>query len=205
MYCRQCGKHVSEKAEFCPGCGFRPLKSDQFCQSCGTETATQQEMCVKCGVRLQQTGREYYAGFWIRGVAHIIDGVILTIPIFILVAILSAVLVGIAMNDPYSTQTEALVNLLSFIQFIVLFLFCAFYYAIFHTSKWQATPGKKMVGIKVTDKNGNRISFLKAFWRAIAIWFSGLIFYIGFIIAAFTDKKQALHDFMANTHVIRSK
>lgn len=53
MYCRECGKHVSEKAEICTGCGVRPLNSTNYCQSCGTETKAEQELCTKCGTRLK--------------------------------------------------------------------------------------------------------------------------------------------------------
>ena len=80
---------------------------------------------------------------------------------------------------------------------------CIGYSAFFESSKWQATPGKRLMGLIVTDLNGNRISFARAFCRYLGKIVSFLTFFIGFLIAAFTDKKQALHDKMASTLVFR--
>ena len=71
------------------------------------------------------------------------------------------------------------------------------------SSSNQATVGKMALGIQVTDLEGNRISFGKALGRNLAKIISALIFYIGFIMAAFTAKKQALHDMIAGTLVVK--
>ncbi len=52
MFCRNCGKELAEKAEFCTSCGVRPLVGNKFCNACGAETRPEAEYCVKCGVRL---------------------------------------------------------------------------------------------------------------------------------------------------------
>ena len=70
------------------------------------------------------------------------------------------------------------------------------------SSAKQATLGKLALAIKVTDLNGNRISFGRASGRYFAKIISGLIFCIGYIIAGFTEKKQALHDMIANCLVV---
>jgi len=77
------------------------------------------------------------------------------------------------------------------------------YYAIFESSKWQATLGKKLIKIKVTGMHGQRISFARATGRYFAKFLSSLIFFIGYLMIAFTKKKQALHDIIAETLVIR--
>jgi uncharacterized RDD family membrane protein YckC len=77
------------------------------------------------------------------------------------------------------------------------------YYAIFESSSWQATLGKKALGLEVTDLAGNRISFGRATGRFFAKIISTLILFIGYIMAGFTEKKQALHDILAGTLVIR--
>jgi uncharacterized RDD family membrane protein YckC len=78
------------------------------------------------------------------------------------------------------------------------------YYALFESSTWQATPGKKVLGLFVTDLNGNRISFAHASGRFFAKLISGLIpFGIGYMMAGFTAKKQALHDLIAGCLVLR--
>uniref|UniRef100_UPI0013C2DACA RDD family protein n=1 Tax=Klebsiella pneumoniae TaxID=573 RepID=UPI0013C2DACA len=77
------------------------------------------------------------------------------------------------------------------------------YFAGMHASKWQATVGKKLLGLKVTDLHGNRITFWRALGRYLAMSFLSGILLIGYIIAAFTEKKQSLHDLIASTIVIK--
>jgi uncharacterized RDD family membrane protein YckC len=77
------------------------------------------------------------------------------------------------------------------------------YYALLESSTWQATLGKKALGLEVTDVEGRRISFGRASGRFFAKIISTLILFIGFIMAGFTEKKQALHDIIAGTLVIR--
>ena len=52
MYCRNCGKEVSEQAVICVGCGVPPRNGKKFCQNCGVDTDPIAEFCVKCGARL---------------------------------------------------------------------------------------------------------------------------------------------------------
>ena len=70
------------------------------------------------------------------------------------------------------------------------------------SSEKQATVGKMVLGIVVTDINGGPISFARATGRHFAKWLSALILGIGFLMAAFTEKKQALHDMIADTLVV---
>jgi Tfp pilus assembly major pilin PilA len=78
---------------------------------------------------------------------------------------------------------------------------CA-YYAGFHSSSWQATPGKKAFGIKVTDYEGGRIGLGRAIGRYFATWLSFIVLGVGFLMAAFTQKRQALHDMICSTLVV---
>jgi uncharacterized RDD family membrane protein YckC len=78
------------------------------------------------------------------------------------------------------------------------------YHAYFESSDWQATPGKRVMSIYVTDMNGQRLSFLHATGRFFAKIITGLIpLGIGYIMAGFTERKQALHDMIAGTLVVR--
>ncbi len=77
------------------------------------------------------------------------------------------------------------------------------YEAILTSSSWQATVGKKILGLKVTDEMGNRISFARATGRHFAKIISVMTCFIGFIMAAFTARKRALHDMIAGTLVVR--
>ncbi len=78
------------------------------------------------------------------------------------------------------------------------------YEAILESSPRQATLGKMVLGLKVTDLAGNRISFARASGRHFAKYLSGAILFMGYIIAGFTDRKQALHDMIAGTLVRRT-
>lgn len=76
------------------------------------------------------------------------------------------------------------------------------YQAIFECSRLQGTPGKIAVKIKVVNMHGEKVSFLQAVGRNAGKILSSLIIYIGFLMAIWTDKKQTLHDQMANTYVV---
>ena len=71
-------------------------------------------------------------------------------------------------------------------------------------SPWQATLGKKAIGIQVTDLDGERISLARALGRYFAKILSGLILYVGFFMAGWTRRKQGLHDMVAGTLVVRN-
>lgn len=86
-------------------------------------------------------------------------------------------------------------------QLVIILIVCA-YYAGFHSSSWQATPGKKAFGIKVTDYEGARIGLGRAIGRYFATCLSFILLGIGCLLAAFTQKRQALHDMICSTFVV---
>ncbi len=78
------------------------------------------------------------------------------------------------------------------------------YHAFLESSEWQATAGKKALGLVVTDLGGARISFARASGRHFAKLITGLIpLGVGYILAGVTEKKQALHDMIAGCLVLR--
>lgn len=101
----------------------------------------------------------------------------------------------LAIYPPNYFKYFMIINLLFFIMSIL-------YFGLLTSSKIQGTIGKRLLGIKVVDGKGNRISFSRAIGRYFAMMVSCFMF-IGFIMAAFTEKKQALHDYIANTFVIK--
>ena len=76
------------------------------------------------------------------------------------------------------------------------------YYALMESSKNQGTLGKMALGLRVTDLDGKRISFGRATARYFSKYLSGFTLMIGYIMAAFTPKKQAMHDMIASTLVL---
>ncbi|HEY9605902.1 MAG TPA: RDD family protein [Allocoleopsis sp.] len=133
-----------------------------------------------------------YAGFWKRFLAVIIDSIIL----YILGAI-----VGFIFGIIYTSATESKEGLES-LAFLLGIIVGWLYFALQESSSKQATLGKQAIGIIVTDLNGERVSFGKATARHFGKIIS-LILLIGYLIVAFTEKKQALHDIMAGCLVVK--
>jgi uncharacterized RDD family membrane protein YckC len=77
------------------------------------------------------------------------------------------------------------------------------YYSFMESSKYQGTLGKIMLGIRVSDLNGNAVALPKALLRNLGKYISGLILGIGFLMIIFDDRKQALHDKIADTLVVK--
>ena len=132
-----------------------------------------------------------YAGFWIRFWAAMVD-VLVFLPLWIV----QAVIESMSKANP-GAATLIFVIAGFFIQWI--------YSALFESGGWQATPGKRLMGLRVTDLAGNRISFSRATGRYFSKILSSLIFCIGYIMVGLTDKKQGLHDKLAETLVLRGK
>ncbi len=136
-----------------------------------------------------------YAGFWLRFVALIIDSILVGIVVRIAFLFIPFTNSPAVINMDLRSYTE-LGNL---IQMAVTWL----YFAGMESSEHQATFGKLALGLKVTDEHGKRVTFLRALGRNVAKFISGIILCIGFIMAAFTKKKQALHDIIAGCLVVR--
>jgi len=85
----------------------------------------------------------------------------------------------------------------------VLLLVMWIYYAAFEASSWQATPGKKLLRLYVTDLSGRRVTFSRATFHNMGRMIAEMTFWVGYIPAAFTEKKQALHDMIAGCLVLR--
>jgi len=129
-----------------------------------------------------------------RAFASLLDTLIVIVPI-LFIGFLIGIWGGLVDEDSETTALKA--------QLIGMFL-GILYEAVFLSSPWQATPGKKLLGLKVVDLNGLSISFWRAFGRASAKILSSILL-IGYIMAFFTKDKRALHDLMAGTIVIEAK
>ena len=180
-----------------------------FCKDCGHELNDKAVMCVGCGVSINnfnKNEKSKYAGFWKRVWASSLDSIIVYIPLGIIGSFMGAFNYMYDpnywdfsnpnyYNDPYSDSAYLLFQLLSTVVYLV-------YNIGFHASSYQATPGKMALGIIVTDLDGNRISVGRAIGRYFSMIVSGCILYVGFMMAGWTHKKQALHDMMAGTLVV---
>lgn len=153
---------------------------------------------LKEGARLSATDL-VYAGFWIRFLAKILDGLIQG-TVGIVGMIIMAFLVGvIAVEEGGDSWLASLImNLYQ----LVSFGFGVFY-ATFFVGKFGATPGKMICGLKVVTSDGGRVSYPRALGRYFAEWLSSLILGIGYIMAAFDDEKRTLHDRICDTRVVK--
>ncbi|MDO5764330.1 MAG: RDD family protein, partial [Elusimicrobiales bacterium] len=147
-----------------------------------------------------------YAGFWRRAVALLIDSLIIGIVSSVLyILCLGIPVFKLALQQPQSQDPKAFLALFgSMLLFqVAAFVFFWLYFALQESGKAQATLGKKAMGIKVVGADGGRISFWRATGRTFGKMVSNMTLYFGYYMAGFTAKRQALHDLMATTYVVR--
>jgi len=193
----------------------------RYCSECGRATATDELahfgdrlVCPYCKDAYTQKLREgvapaavvSYAGFWIRFVAYLIDAIILGVAMGI---VQFAVLGSVLTFPHFDAQTRpemiiapmlGMIGLLSLVSIAIsgayesLFIF-----------KYGATPGKMALGLKVVRPNGGPVDLGRAIGRYFGKMLSGIILYIGYIMAGFDSEKKALHDMICDTRVIKTR
>jgi uncharacterized RDD family membrane protein YckC len=147
--------------------------------------------------------RPLYAGFWRRLGALAIDVVFVLVG-WVLVTVVIAVLLAIALISTSGTApTDAAIVQVG--SLVILLVLTWLYFAGLESSSWQGTIGKRIVGVVVTDKAGRRLRFGRSTARYFARIVSALPLLIGYLLAAFTPQKQALHDMIAGTLVVRRR
>jgi len=207
MFCSKCGASVAEGAGFCSSCG-QPVPATSAGQS-GAGTISGGAMPA-ARYTVARPG-VLYAGFWLRVVAAIIDGILLSIPLIPLYVMTFASLIPEMMRHQ-DNPFELMATIFPRIGFILLIYIIAawLYWALMEASSWQATLGKKALGLMVTDLEGKRATFGRTSGRffagrgaTIVPTIGGLYFLISCICAGFTEKKQAIHDMIAGCLVIR--
>jgi uncharacterized RDD family membrane protein YckC len=166
-----------------------------ICPACGQPADKEATQAVPRNVA--------YAGFWLRAVAQVIDWFVLLIPTFAMVS-LAMTFLGVEVPSPEETASGALPPARVFIPMEVAFVVLQWlYYAFMESSHWQGTLGKRALGIGVSDLQGRRISFGRASGRFFGKIVSNLTFLVGYVLAAFTERRQALHDILAGCLVVK--
>lgn len=212
---------MADSTIFCSQCGTPNLSSARFCQKCGgtvvllgsgaaVAPSQPSAMAPAPGYPARPPVAQAmmvspYGGFWIRFLAVILDSVIInlvTVPIALIVAGTSIAAIGHLGPNPAPEQVLPIILPMFFILVPVLIGINWLYEAITTSSKMEGTVGKRIVGVRVTDMNGHRIGFGRATGRHFAKILSGFMM-IGYIMAAFTEKKQGLHDMVAGTLVMK--
>ena len=203
MYCSRCGAVITADAGFCQSCG-NPARRTPV-------AAPADVVSPHAGVgAIAYVSNVAYAGFWLRFLAYLIDKVILGVATTALFVPFFFLIGGAAyfarfrdfegFAAPHWGAFLTLILMLVAVAAIVQWL----YFAYLESGENQATWGKQALGVYVTDLAGSRISFGQASGRFFAKIISGLIpLWIGFIMAGFTERRQALHDMIAATLVLR--
>jgi uncharacterized RDD family membrane protein YckC len=215
VFCTQCGAQSSGEAGFCQKCGARLAAAasaaappPQGAAYPAAAAAAYPAAASPAYPAVPVLPEGYYGGFWIRVAAYLIDHVLLGIVVapFYFILIFPSVLRIIQQAQENSEPSPEVFA--SMFGAIFMFAGAAFignwlYEALLTSSSWQATVGKRILRLKVTDDQGNRISFARATGRFFAKILSGMVMYVGFIMVAFMERKRGLHDVMCGTQVLR--
>lgn len=159
---------------------------------------------VDAGYRPAAAGEVVYAGFWKRFAALMIDALVVTVAYYVVIFV-GILAMGIsaaaAMQGGGGANAGAIGAVLAIV-YLAYPVISGLYYIGFESSSTQATLGKMAVGIKVTDARGERLGRSHALGRWAAHLLCYVTFYIGYLMAAFTDRKRGLHDMAAGTLVV---
>jgi uncharacterized RDD family membrane protein YckC len=216
MFCSKCGANVEQGKAFCGACGQPVLgyavgqASPVVSSAPGTLSSAVPAYALPDSPAQAAVA---YAGFWLRVVAAIIDGVVLSIPLapIFFITLLSTFR---NMQDLQGMQQPAAMWAVLGPKIILILIVSAIaswlYWGLCESSSWQATLGKKALGLMVTDVEGRRINFGRAsgrFWAGRGVgsvpYLGGTYFLVDCICVGFTAKKQAIHDMIAGCLVLR--
>lgn len=145
-----------------------------------------------------------HVGFWKRAAALFIDSMVVGF-IYYIVMFAAMLVLGVGAFAMFGSDPAAGGTALLGVMAVVYLLYpvvSAVYYAGFESSGKQATLGKMAVGIKVVDRDGRRLSLRHALGRWLSVALNYLTLYIGYLMAAFTERKRGLHDMVAGTLVV---
>jgi len=152
-----------------------------------------------------------FAGFWIRVLARLIDGVILWVVGQVLAGLLVAAILPDALGalslEPGAEPTGEQIIVLAAVFGTVMAssLVTGLVYDLIFLKVWSATPGKLALGLRVRTADGGPLSFGRIIGRHFAVSLSGLIMGIGYLMVAFDAEKRGLHDLLCSTRVVRQR
>ena len=220
-FCRKCGAELARKqVAVCTACGRRVQLPAEFCGHCGHELPAKDKVSSphpadaaeldlkntdpdrpdkpwKPGVRAKKN--EEPAGFGVRLVAAVVDGMILGTPLFLTTLVWGTFALGATDTGLRSVPSFSLTLLA-----IAFSMLCLIYFVFFWGYR-GATPGKSLLAIVVESEEGESpIGYQRAALRALGYVASFLIMGLGFLLIAFSDDKRGLHDRIAGTRVMRN-
>lgn len=217
LFCNKCGAPNAASAQFCGRCGAALNPAAAAASSAPVPGAPPVSAPAWTSPTVPipaafppvppyspgQTGVRY-GGFWIRFVAFLIDAILVRAVVHPVAAIFGFGGLAAGSLGLHGLGHGAALPVLIFGSGVLAVLTIGaswLYEAFMLSSSYQATFGKMIFGMKVTDLYGKRVSFARATGRHFAKWLSGMILFIGYIMAGFTERKQGLHDMLAGTLV----
>jgi uncharacterized RDD family membrane protein YckC len=227
MYCSKCGTQLTNDTIFCSACGQATGVVAPAGAAAAVAAGAAPGLPDYAPVATAAPGAvapytpatgamlfvpPAYAGFWLRFLAYIIDNIVLGV-IFGVVALLAIAAIGVdyframiqGLQDGNGEFPVALVSAI-LIAALLSAVVSWIYHAWMESSQYQGTLGKMALGLIVTDLNDQPVTFGRATGRFFAKIITGLIpLGIGYIMAGFTEKKQALHDMIASCLVLRKR
>jgi uncharacterized RDD family membrane protein YckC len=198
LTCEKCGAEIPDGISVCRHCET-PVSVAHLGPIYVPQTASSPEAGAQHPAISSLPVGLLFAGFWLRAVAYLIDGILSGIPLGIAAiinppAFFRTLDPNVFLQSPFAALTPLAIGS----ALVTTWL----YGAAFESSAWQATPGKRLLRIRVTDLGGHRVTFARALLRNVCKQISSFLF-IGYIMAGFTAKKQGLHDLLSGCLVVK--
>jgi uncharacterized RDD family membrane protein YckC len=201
IYCFKCGLKLPEYV----------IPDKKICTGCQTPNAASAQYCYKCGLQLPEKAGSVsvmrYGGFWVRLLASLIDSMLLGVLTSIITTPFLLSYMGQFSDSSSSFATDGTVDssfwTLYFILVAATFIVQMAYQTI-AVGKWGRTVGKVALGLKVVKPDGSRVSYWRALGRSLAYYLNQITFGLTYLMIAFTHKKRGLHDYIADTVVIKT-
>ena len=222
MYCTRCGQPLAADSRYCVNCGAAvssaapaeaaPAPTPEAPAAAYAPGTPAPPVAAWPSAPAAETSEAAapppetvrYAGFWRRFWGLVVDSILLS-------AVLMPLRLGLRLGawrefERGDMSFDRLLPLIagSFVLFVVHLVADALYFSLMQSSVKQATLGQMLLGLRVTDLEGRRISGMRSLGRFFAAWLSSLTLLVGYVICVFTQKKQTLHDLLAGTLVVRT-
>jgi uncharacterized RDD family membrane protein YckC len=146
----------------------------------------------------------HYAGFWMRCASYMIDAIFLTVSFVVCQVVLAFIGVNVYRDNQFDGP-GALFPVVLVLFYPASVIAALLYVTLFSCGRWQATPGKRLLGIHLMRADGGRLSFGRSLGRTFATLLSTLIFGIGFMMVGWTRQKRGLHDMICGTRAVYGK
>ena len=212
--CEDCGTKLAADAKSCPTCGLNLEVQADWEERVSSELVEdsfplppEHARSGEVETSSRRTNPRNYGGFGSRVVAYIIDSIVTTAVVYgVLIA--AVIVLGVVgdfdMDEFFMDMGNGAMPVGVLLGFYGLSIGIPWiYFAMMESSGMQATLGKKLVNLKVTNLSGERITFGRASGRYFGKILSSMTMGIGFLMVAFTAKKQGLHDIVASTLVLK--